>query len=172
VGHSEGEDGWYQRVGRYFLEGTGTANIDGKDTSWAWSAAFVSWVAKQAGAGTRFRYSTQHSVFIALGIKDYLNKRADAGFWTMRLNEAKPATGDIICWGREPGIDYDHQAGGNYKGHSDHVVAVETTQIWVIGGNVGNSVTKRPIPLNAAGFLDAHSSGGENLFGLMKNRLG
>ena len=29
-GHKEGEDGFYQRIGQYWLEGTGTRNIDGR----------------------------------------------------------------------------------------------------------------------------------------------
>lgn len=172
AGHTEGEDGWYQRIGRYWLEGTNTHGIDGLDHGWPWSAAFVSWVAKEAGASDRFRYSTQHSVFISQGIRDYLNKRAGAAFWTVRLHEEKPAVGDIVCWGREDGVDYDHQKDGDYHGHSDHVVAVEADQVWIIGGNVGNSVTRRPVKLNATGFLEPVVTNGENLFGLMKNRLG
>jgi len=109
AGHTEGEDGWYQRVGGYWLDGTGTRGIDGRDHDWPWSAAFISWVMKQAGAGDRFHYSTQHSVYISQGVRDFLQKRQDAGYWTQRLNEAKPAVGDIVCWGRQAGVDYDHQ---------------------------------------------------------------
>jgi hypothetical protein len=79
--------------------------------------------------------------------------------------------GDLVCWGRQPGIDYNHQAGGDYKGHTDLVVSVEAGQVMVIGGNVGNSVTKRPVLLNTDGYLFPQTVGGENLFGLMRCRL-
>jgi Uncharacterized protein conserved in bacteria (DUF2272) len=50
-GHKEGEDGFYQRIGQYWLEGTSTRNIDGRDHDFPWSAAFISWVMKTSGAG-------------------------------------------------------------------------------------------------------------------------
>jgi hypothetical protein len=171
AGHTEGEDGWYQRVGVYWLEGTNTHNIDGRDHDWYWSATFISWIMKKAGAGDRFRYSMKHSVYIAQGISDFLQKRQAAGYWTERLGDAKPAIGDIICWGRQAGVDYDHQNGGDYAGHSDLIVEVDSDQVWVIGGNVGDSVTRRPLNLDQHGFLVPVVVNGENLFGIMKNRI-
>ncbi len=170
-GHKEGEAGYADRIGEYWLEGTNTHGLDGRDHDWPWSAAFISWVAKKAGAADRFRYSTQHSVYVSQAIRDYLRQRDAAGYWCRRLSEATPQIGDIVCWSRQAGIDYDHQNGGDYKGHCDYVVAVESTQVWVIGGNVGDSVTRRPLPL-VNGYLPPFNEGGETLFGLMKNRLG
>jgi hypothetical protein len=112
IGHKEGEDGWYQQVGRYWLEGTLTHNVDGRNHDHPWSAAFISWVMKSAGAGDRFRYSTQHSVYIFQAIRDRLAGRDAAGYWGCCLNEVWPVVGDLVCWSRQPGIDYDHQNGG------------------------------------------------------------
>lgn len=170
AGHKEGEDGFYERVGTYWLDGTGTHSVDGR-TDLPWSAAFISWVMKAAGAGTRFRYSTQHSVYIFQAIRDLMQKRADAGFYCWRLNEMKPKIGDLVCWSRQSGIDYDHQEGGNYKGHTDLVVEVLPDRVNVIGGNVGDSVTRRPVPLGPDGYLRAAVVNGETLFGLMENRM-
>lgn len=170
AGHTEGEEGYYQRVGTYWLEGTNTHSVDGLDHDQYWSATFISWVMRKAGAGDRFRYSSQHSVYINQGIKDFLRKRLDAGYWTVRLNEATPEVGDLVCWTRRDGIDYDHQNGGDYPGHSDIVVAVENDLVWIIGGNVGNSVTRRPLAL-AGGFLKPVVQGGETLIALMKKRI-
>lgn len=171
VGHKEGEDGWYQQVGRYWLEGTMTHNVDGRNHDHPWSAAFISWVMKSAGAGDRFRYSTQHSVYISQAVRDRLAGRDAAGYWGCRLNEARPVVGDLICWSRQPGIDYDHQNGGNYASHSDLVTSVDNGQITVIGGNFGDSVTERPLALDAAGYLLPTQRGGETLFALMQNRI-
>jgi hypothetical protein len=169
-GHKETEDGWYQRVGEYWADGTATHGIDGRNTDWYWSATFISWVAKKAGAGTRFRYSRQHSVYISQAIRDRQNQRVEAGYWCFRLSEEPPAVGDIVCWSREDGVDYDHQKSGDYAGHSDYVVAVRENEVDIIGGNVGNSVTKRPLALEG-GLLKPATVSGEILFGLMKCRI-
>ena len=172
AGHTEGEEGFYERIGTYWLVGTGTHSVDGRNHDMPWSAAFISWVFRTAGAGTRFRYSTQHSVYISQGIRDFLNKRTDAGFGCMRLNERQPQPGDLVCWSRQQGIDYDHQNGGNYAGHTDIVTKVSDGQVFVIGGNVGDSVSRRILRTNSSGFLNPVAQGGETLFGLMANRLG
>jgi hypothetical protein len=171
VGHKEGDDGWYQRVGTYWLDGTNTQSVDGRNHDMPWSAAFISWVMRTSGAGDRFRYSTQHSVYIYQAIRDLLQNNAAAGYWGWRLNELKPNIGDLVCWSRQPGIDYDHQNGGDYKGHCDIVVEVRSDRVNVIGGNVGDSVTRRPLPLNAAGFLNSMTVNGETLFAIMQNRI-
>ncbi|MBV8191223.1 MAG: DUF2272 domain-containing protein [Alphaproteobacteria bacterium] len=170
-GHTEGEEGFYERVGTYWQDGTNTHGIDGRNHDVPWSAAFISWVMRTAGAGDRFRYSTQHSVYIFQGIRDFLQKRAAAGYWTVRLAAAAPQVGDLVCWAREDGVDYDHQKGGNYKGHADLVVEVMADSVTVVGGNVGDSVTKRPLRRDGAGFLLPTVQGGETLFALMQCRL-
>jgi hypothetical protein len=172
IGHKEGEDGWFQRVGRYWAEGTNTEGIDGQNHDMPWSAAFISWVMRTSGAASRFRYSTQHSVYIYQAIRDRQESRASAGYWAWRLNEYKPARGDLVCWARESGVDYDNQKGGTYKSHCDVIVQVDQDRCWVIGGNVGDSVTKRPLPLTGAGYLASTSSGGEGLFAIMEDMIG
>lgn len=169
-GHQEGEKNYAERIGEYWQVGTNTSGVDGRDHDWFWSATFISWIFRTANAKKNFRYSTQHSVFISQAIRDRLNGTS-SGFWGFRLNECKPAVGDIVCWTRESGIDYDHQNNGDYKGHSDIVVEVEQDRVWVIGGNVGNSVTKRPLRLTTSGYLQETTSSGEVLFGIMQNRI-
>ena len=170
-GHKEGEDGWFQRVGEYWVEGVNLHGLDGRNHDTPWSAAFISWVMKNGGAGTQFRYSSQHSVYISQSIRDHLQGRTAAGYWGWRLNDLGPSVGDVVCWSRQRGIDFDHQNGGNYAGHCDIVVEVQPQQVLVIGGNVGNSVTKRPLPLNG-GFLPRVTQGGEYVFAIMQNRIG
>lgn len=171
IGHKEGEDGFYQIVGTYCTDGAGVHGEDGRDHGYPWSAAFISWVMKQGGAEARFHYSAQHSVYISQAIRDLLSGRAEAGFWCYRLNEMKPSVGDLVCWSRQAGIDYDHQNHGDYSGHTDIVVSVGAEAIDIVGGNVGNSVTRRTLHLNEAGFLPPMTRGSEALFGLMKDRI-
>jgi hypothetical protein len=126
---------------------------------------------KTSGAGDRFHYSALHAVYISPTIRDFLQNNGAAGFWGRRLNELKPKIGDLVCWTRQDGIDYDHQNNGDYKGHTDVVVEVGADRVFVIGGNVGNSVTRRPLPLDARGFLTPLSMSGETLIALMENRI-
>lgn len=170
-GHQEGEAGFFERVGTYWLDGVDIRGIDGRNHDQPWSAAFISYVMKQAGAGNRFFYSPQHSQYISRAIRDFLQHKADAGYWGRRLADAKPQIGDLVCWARQAGVDYDHQHNGDYAGHCDLIVAVRDGQVDVIGGNVENSVTKRPLALDRDGFVQPTVQRGETLFALMQNRI-
>lgn len=68
------------------------------------------------------------------------------------------------------GIDDDHQISGDYKGHCAIVIRVGS-EIDIIGGKVGNSVTRRPLALTPNGTIQPATQGGETLFGLMKCRI-
>jgi len=169
-GHKENENGFFQRIGTYWVQGTGINGRDGR-TDIPWSAAFISFVMKTSGAGNRFNYSAQHSVYISRAIHDFQQQNASAGYWGRRLNEAQPKVGDIVCWARQSGIDYDHQHGGDYAGHCDLVVELGAGQVFVIGGNVSNSVTRRPLALDQNGCVAPRSGGGETIIALMQNRI-
>lgn len=177
-GHTEGEGpvsaggpSWYERVGDYWVEGCNIHGINGKNHDQPWSAAFISWCEKNSGAGARFLYSPRHSHYIYQGIRDFINKREDAGYWTQRVNEYKPQVGDLIAYARQAGIDYDHQANGDYPGHCDIVVAVRPTEIDVIGGNVGDSVSKRTIGL-VAGYVPLVNVGDDRVVAIMQCLIG
>lgn len=171
-GHKEGEDGWWQRVGVYWAH-IGRDDLDGRDHEWPWSAAFISWVMRQAGAKGRFAYSASHATYISKAIRDRNQANTSALYWGFRLSECKPQVGDLVCWDRDPEkvVDYDQQHGGDYKSHTDLVVAVGADEVEIIGGNVGNSVTRRPLALDADGFLIGGEQGGETLFAIMGCRL-
>lgn len=164
------EQSWYARVGDYWKI-VHRPDLDGRDTGWPWSAAFISFVMNQAGAGTRFDYAAQHAYYISRAITALQNDNQAAGYWCYRLGDERPAVGDIVCWSRQPGIDYDHQNHGSYLGHSDLIVAVADDQVEIIGGNVDNSVTRRPLTLDPNGKIAALTRANETLFGLMKCRI-
>src|SRR5262245_6935416 len=67
-GRKETDEGFWQRVGVYWLEGTGQ-HLTGKNSDFPWSATFMSFVMRKAGAGERFKYSAQHSVYIRAAIQ-------------------------------------------------------------------------------------------------------
>jgi predicted chitinase len=165
LGHKEGEDPYWRRIGEYWKV-VNFPSLDGRDHDMPWSAAFISFCMQIAGAGDRFHGSAQHSVYISRAILARRNQDQSAGYWCYRLPEWKPVRGDVVCWARQSGIDYDHQNAGSYHGHCDIVVEVRDDEIQIIGGNVGDSVTRRPLTLTN-GYLSQQSLGGELLFGVM-----
>jgi len=170
-GHTEAEDGFSQQIGTYWQVGLGLG-FDGA-TGPAWSAAFISFVMKTSGAGNHFNYSAQHSVYISRSIRDFLQHNTAAGYWGRRITEVRPKIGDLICWNRPPNtdVDYDHQKGGDYKGHCDIVVDVAADHVTVIGGNVSQSVTRRPVRLDPNGFVASATINHETIIALMENRI-
>lgn len=165
AGHKENQEGFFERVGKYWHEALGET-LDGRDDT-PWSAAFVSWIMKKAGAGNRFHYSAVHATYLSRAISDRLNHNPASFFLGFRLHEHTPQLGDLIGRARQPRIDYDHQAGGQYLSHSDIVFAKRHDEIDVIGGNVSNSVTKRTLKLDAHGHLTSTSG----YFVVVQNKL-
>ena len=167
----EREEGLWQRVGDYWWVGLPLGNPDdgftGKhtangqlfpadqDANYAWSAAFIDYVMRTAGAGNRFPYSSTHS--------DYINaaRRHDQGIVvTAERPEAyAPQPGDLICmWRGHHSIRYDDLPTGRFPGHCDIVVGIKPGALQVIGGNVENSVSMKSVPVTTDGHL-ADASG-------------
>jgi hypothetical protein len=125
----ECEDGYYQRVGDYWREGVVICDRDGRSDR-LWSAAFISWVMKQAGAGNKFKYSKWHSDYIRDAIKKRKDNDPNAAFKGYRLNEISPQVGDLVCFssGEDTGqVDYDTTR--RYRAHCDIVVATRSNQL-------------------------------------------
>jgi hypothetical protein len=162
----EREEGLWQRVGLYWWIGLGpswresawtglhdeygrvfSAAVDG---DYAWSAAFISYVMRLAGAGSSFPYSETHS--------DYIDAAAahapGVALTVERVTDYAPQIGDLIClWrGRRP-VTFDELPAGRFPGHCAIVVAIKPGELDVIGGNVDDAVTMEPIPITADGRL-------------------
>jgi len=162
----EREEGLWQRVGLYWWLGLGPSWPEsawtgihdangqvfpaGEDGNYAWSAAFISYVMRMAGAGRSFPYSETHA--------DYVNAAArhDPGvaLTPERVTDYAPQIGDLIClWrGRTP-VTFDELPTGRFPGHCDIVVGLKPGELDGIGGNVDNAVTMKPIPITANGHL-------------------
>jgi hypothetical protein len=148
----------------------------GKDIGWWWSAAFISWVLKNADYNNT-KFSSAHSVYINEAIRNRLTKNTNADFWCYRLNEQKPKVGDIVCnWrGKEERdgiprpITYGYAEENQwFPSHTDIVIAVRDHEIITIGGNVSDSVETKRYLLDENGFLVGNAS--NKLFAIMKNQ--
>lgn len=166
--------GLWQRVGEYWWIGmdpgmsegsyTGKHNSNGSvfnfrnDGHYAWSAAFISYVMRIAGANGRFPYSPNHST--------YINAAASNESPILRAQDPAsyaPQLGDMICTARGKNRDSIRfsslPTGYMFPAHCGIVVAVNENgqpfgrQISIIGGNVDDSVAMTHVPVDTNGKI-------------------
>jgi hypothetical protein len=163
----EREEGLWQRVGEYWWIGqdpdspevswTGKHDAAGnvfpasEDGNYAWSAAFISYVMRIAGAGTRFPYAESHSTYINLAASG-----ANAFLHAYPPQAYAPALGDLICEGRGRAAKLrfaDLPTASPFPSHCDIVVGIAPGVLSVIGGNVDDAVTEKHVPVTVGGML-------------------
>ena len=171
-GKPERQQGLWQRVGEYWWlamnpgapEAAWTGMHDqrgvifpaSEDGNYAWSAAFVSYVMRIAGAGAHFPYSASHADYINLAKEMKLGQVSGWAIVAERPEDYAPRPGDLICLGRGGARDlrYDDLPAGHFPGHCDIVVDSSVPgQISVVGGNVDDSVTLKHVPVTTEGKL-------------------
>jgi hypothetical protein len=173
----ERNEGLWQRVGEYWFMGmnpgapesrwTGKHDEYGRefppdqDGKYAWSAAFISYVIRIAGAGSAFPYAADHAFYINAAKRMTLG--TDRG-WLVSAERPEvyaPGPGDLICHGRDQAaaLRYDNLPTAElFPAHCDIVVegpktGVIPSVISVIGGNVQDTVTMRHVPVTPEGRL-------------------
>jgi hypothetical protein len=166
---NERAEGLWQRVGEYWWLGlplpssqqgyTGMHKQDGtvfpatEGGNYAWSAVFLGYVMRMAGAGQRFPYSVAHADFINSARQPGGHPRPLA-ITAERPDIYAPRRGDLICmWRGGRAIRYDELPTGRFASHCDIVVTAYPGALEVIGGNVDNSVSMRRIPVTPDGRL-------------------
>lgn len=163
----ERQPGLWQRIGEYWWIGqdpgtraaawTGKHDAEGRvfpasaDGRYAWSAAFISYVMRIAGAGARFPYAPDHAHYVnaaAAGLSPILKAWPPARY--------APRRGDLICYGRDWAAHLrfaDLPTRRPWPGHCAIVVARQPDSLSVIGGNVDDAVTLTHVPTAADGCL-------------------
>ena len=118
----------------------------------AWSAVFISWCVKQAGAiASEFHFSARHSVFVYHTIKNAISKVGV--FRAYDVGSYAPDVGDIIQNNRKGNIfDYDYaRIHAKYESHSAIVIEkgvdVDGNYVRTIGGNESDSIRRKIIRL-------------------------
>lgn len=127
-----------------------------------WSAAFISWVMTRA-AVPGFTRSPRHI--------DYIRAAYQGGSNGMpyRLTDPgseKPAPGDMLCFLRDRSSTLNYSGliqalgsgrTGNWKSHCEIVVSANMggdRTLYLIGGNVANSVVMRKLMLDRTGLIE------------------
>lgn len=165
----ERQEGLWQRVGEYWWLGlpanqketrwTGKHDAEGHvfpaddDGDYAWSAAFISYVMRIAGAGDRFPYAAGHDVYINAARETSLGR---AG-WDVMAEPPEtyaPLPGDLICMTRGGiTLHFADLPAGHFLSHCAIVVAASAGVLDVIGGNVDDAVTLTHVPVAPDGCL-------------------
>jgi hypothetical protein len=120
-----------------------------------WSAVFVSWVMRRAGAGTTFHYSSLHQNYVVAARKNRIRGDHNNPFWAFKVDEIAPQVGDLVCRSRSnSGATFDNVGDGPTRHtHCDIVTAVRPGQIRVIGGNVRQNVDAKVLRTRPDGRL-------------------
>jgi hypothetical protein len=162
--------GHWERIGEYWWLGqyadrpesawTGMHNASGEVFDersadyFAWSAAFISYVMRTAGAGARFPYSPSHSTYINVAKEMTLGRTSGWVVAAEPPDEYAPMPGDLICYSREiHKITYAKLPRPWFAAHCDIVIARDGAQVSVIGGNVDHTVTMKHVPVTTYGLL-------------------
>jgi hypothetical protein len=135
----------------YYRVGVGTTVTDAQmqsavfQSAHPWSAVFVSYVMRTAGAGPAFAYSAAHQTYIRASRQNRLSRNTANPFWAFRATEVAPGVGDLVCGARmSSGANYDNIGDAQYRAtHCDVVVETQPGRVRVIGGNVSQTVGEK-----------------------------
>ncbi len=125
-----------------------------------WSAAFISWLARQAGlAEEEFVFSEAHVDYAGAawqaGVEEAAGRPTRYALRACDLTRTTPRVGDLVCQSRGAGAGLDtfdkigevlatRDIGGEaLPMHCDVVVSVDASGFDTVGGNVLQSVTRR-----------------------------
>ncbi|MBU6449460.1 MAG: DUF2272 domain-containing protein [Rhodospirillales bacterium] len=178
---AERQQGLWQRVGEYWWEGlnagapdarwTGKHDAEGKvfpvrkNGDYAWSAAFISYVMRIAGAGPAFPYAADHSYYI-----NYAARLYHPGKLLIAENPKvyAPRLGDLVCFPREwaHALTFaDLPTAYFFPAHCSLVTGGGPGVLEVVGGNVDDAVTMQHLHANAQGLLAGNQ---ENWFVVLR----
>ena len=113
-----------------------------------WSAAFVSYVMRRAGAGHAFGYAAYHTGYI-VAAKRAAAKQDASSFQAFRIDHAPLEPGDVVCHDRQghpngpcAGTNFENAGTGDHMiSHGEIVLEVHPEQGYAItiGGNTSQS---------------------------------
>jgi hypothetical protein len=139
---------WTEDIGFSFSSCTGVP----------WSAVFISWCVKQAGATkSEFKFAMAHAVFVNQAIKNASNEQGV--FRGLHIDDHAPAVGDIIQHNRG-GHSFDFDFAKTHTSYESHsVIVIEVGQdtkgrfAFCVGGNESDSIRRTVIRLDSKGFI-------------------
>jgi hypothetical protein len=185
----ERQPGLWQRVGEYWWEGMNAgepeANWTGKHDSlgrvfpikinghYAWSAAFISYVMRIAGAGVAFPYAPDHAAYINYAARAAHGEVKNPLLIGMDPLDYAPRLGDLVCFSRlrahRLAFD-DLPTRSPFPAHCSIVVDGGIETISVIGGNVDDAVVMEHLHTDNLGRLTGNREPWFVILRVMYNR--
>ncbi|MDR0183146.1 DUF2272 domain-containing protein [Lysobacter arvi] len=159
-------------------------NYGWDEAGWAvpWSAAFISWLACEAGlSNEQFRRSGGHIDYVRAAVRARDGQDPSHAFIAYDLAEATPEAGDLLCTSRADSSFAsiaDVRTGNSPSTalHCDLVVKTDPqrNRLYAIGGNVNHAVTLSVIAIDAKGrpLTDRDIIGANRWFAVLKPRAG
>ena len=162
--HSDRINQYWRAVGKY--------RLSGYDCKEPWSAAFISWIMREAGVPKHlFPPSSAHRFYL-----NRLLANAHDPFSALiphTIQQYKPKPGDLICATRSKVGPQEAMKklpdSLHSRLHCDIVVEADGRTLQAIGGNVRNSVSKTIVTLSSDGYLQYASP--RPWFLIIENRL-
>ena len=167
----ERAEGLWQRVGEYWWlglpmgspdqgwtgkhDGNGQTFPPDQDGRYAWSAAFIDYVMRMAGATDHFPYAPDHAAYINAARQHDMGDKPSVALDAYPPDRYAPQLGDLICeWrARRPVTYAELPTHSPFPAHCAIVVAVNPGSLDTISGNDDNSVALEQIPVSTAGLL-------------------
>lgn len=168
----ERQPGLWERVGEYWWEGTNASEPDARWTGkydgqgrvfpvavngdYAWSAAFISYVMRIAGAGSAFPYAPDHATYINDAARAAKGKIKDPLLIAENPATYAPRLGDLVCLGRGPASSLtfaDLPTRHIFPAHCAIIIAGGPNRLSIVGGNVEDAVTLEHLHTNDEGEL-------------------
>jgi hypothetical protein len=125
-----------------------------------WSAAFISFVIKSAGAtDAQFVKSQNHAKYILAGLANRIKDQVEAPIVYFDRNEVVPQAGDLVGFSRDGAVksraDIEKFLPDKFfASHTDLVIENSGGTIKAIGGNVSQTIKVTTIRADAAGKID------------------
>jgi hypothetical protein len=154
----ERQEGLWQRVGDYWWQGVDPTDPDSawtgmhdgmgavfpadQDGIYAWSAAFIDYIMRMAGARDLFPYAVAHADYINAAARATRDRTAKPSLRTQRPEVYAPWPGDLICAGRHDAarLRYDDLPTLHFASHCAIVVERTPGSLSIVGGNISDAV--------------------------------
>ena len=134
-----------------------------------WSASFISYCMRMAGAGDRFSYAIGHHSYVSDASRNAVTQKREIVLVAYPSSDMAPQVGDLLwrgrkssaspntaSWGMDRIIKHLKDGWEGFPSHCDLVVSVDLKagRIHAIGGNLADRVLRLQLRIDDKGLLE------------------